>query len=341
MAHNRSYMKTKPVKKKRPAPAASVLAAEPDYRPINPRVSPRFGDIVTFNRLPHVAELKGAAVDVAILGVPFDGGTTYRPGARFAPRAVRTASVMNRNFHPSLGVHVYDALNVVDAGDVSVNPLNMKQTLRNIEKRVGAAHAAGARTICVGGDHSILLGELRAIRKAHGEFTLIHFDAHTDAYDQAWGEKYHHGTPIRRAIEEKLIRGPKIFQIGIRGPMTTADDDEYVRKQKINTLDIDGFHDPAKRRAFFELVRKTAGDKPCFLTFDVDGVDPAYAPGTGTPVVGGMTSYEALAAVRSLTGIKLVGADVVEISPPFDLADITSLLGAALVFEFLALMAKA
>lgn len=311
-----------------------------DYRPINPRVSPRFGDIVTFNRLPHVPELKGAEVDVAILGIPFDGGTTYRPGARFAPRAVRQASVMNRNFHPTHQVHIYDSLNVVDAGDVAVNPLNMQKTLKAIEKRVSEVHAAGARSICVGGDHSVLLGELRAIRKAHKDFVLIHFDAHTDAYDQAWGEKYHHGTPIRRAIEEKLIKGTQIYQIGIRGPMTTADDDEYVRQQKINTLDIDGFQDMATRKAFFTKLVKAAGKKPCFITFDVDGVDPAYAPGTGTPVVGGMTSYEALSALRSLAGINLVGADVVEISPPYDVADLTSLLGAAIVFEFLALMAK-
>jgi agmatinase len=309
------------------------------YRPVNPLKSPRFGDIATFNRLPYVADLQGKDVDVAILGVPYDGGTTFRPGARFGPRAVREASALNRNYNPSLGVGVFDRLNVVDAGDVSVNPLNTQTTYKNIEARITEVHAAGARAISVGGDHSILLADLRAVKKKFGEVTLIHFDAHTDTADAAWGEKYHHGTPIRRAIEERLLKGPKIFQIGVRGPLTSPDQDDYIAEQKINVLDIDAFKDEKKRAAFFEKIRKTAGKGPCYLTFDVDGVDPAYAPGTGTPVVGGMTSHEALHSVRRLKGLNFVGANVVEIAPPYDHADLTSLLGAALVFEFLSLMA--
>lgn len=309
------------------------------YRPLNPLTHPRFGDVATFNRLPYVTEIKGNDVDVAILGVPFDGGTTYRPGARFAPRAVREASVLNRNFHPVQGVHVYEKINVVDAGDVACIPMNIQATLREIESRVGAAQNAGARTICIGGDHSIVLGELRAIHKKHGPVTFIQFDAHTDTADAAWGEKYHHGTPIRRAIEEGLLKGPQIFQIGVRGPLTSADQEDYVRKQKINVLDIDTFQKQSERAAFFAKIRKVAGSGPCFLSFDVDGVDPAFAPGTGTPVVGGFTSLEALQCVRALKELHFVGADIVEISPPYDHADLTSLLGAALLFEFLSLMA--
>ena len=312
---------------------------KPKFRPINPLKSPRFGDIATFNRLPYVPDLKGQGVDVAILGVPFDGGTTFRPGARFAPRAVREASAMCRNFNPNLGVNIYERLNIVDGGDVSVNPINLHATMKNIEARITEVHAAGARAICVGGDHSIVLPDLRAVHRKYGEITLIHFDAHTDTGDMAWGEKYHHGTPIRRAIEEGLIKGPKIFQIGIRGPLTSEDQDDYLREQKINVLDIDTFQDLKKRDAFFDKIRKVAGKGPCYLTFDVDGVDPAFAPGTGTPVVGGMSSREALTCVRNLKGLNFVGANVVEISPPYDHADITSLLGAALVFEFLSLMA--
>jgi agmatinase len=306
---------------------------------MNPLKSPRFGDVATFNRLPYVPDLKGKQVDVAILGVPFDGGTTFRPGARFGPRAVREASVLNRNYNPDLEVAIYERLNVVDGGDISTNPINIQTTLRSIEEHVRAAHAAGARTVCVGGDHSILLGELRAVHAKYGPVTLVHFDAHTDTADAAWGEKYHHGTPIRRAIEEGLLKGSSIFQIGIRGPLTAADQEEYSRSQRINTCDMDAFTDPRKRDAFFSKLRKTAGRGPCFLTFDVDGIDPAFTPGTGTPVVGGLTSREALHSVRRLEGLRFVGADVVEISPPFDHAELTSLMGAALVFEFLSLMA--
>ena len=310
------------------------------YQPIDPLKSPRFGDPVTFNRLPYVSDISGKKVDVAILGIPFDGGTTFRPGARFGPRAVRDASVLSRNFHPTLRVHVYDRLNVVDGGDIPVNPLNMNTTMKNIESTLKRVHRAGARTICVGGDHSVILPDLRAVHAKFGTPTLIHFDAHTDTADAAWGEKFHHGTPIRRAIEEGLLDGRKIFQIGIRGPLTSPKQDDYLVEQKINVLDIDGFMDPRKRGSFFSKLKRVAGKGPCYLSFDVDAVDPAYAPGTGTPVVGGMTSYEALASLRALNGLRFVGANVVEVSPPYDHAEITALLGAAVVFEILALMAK-
>ncbi len=320
--------------------------SRPKYAPKNPLLSPRFGDVATFNRLPYVPDLKGKDVDVAIIGVPFDGGTSYRPGSRFGPRAVRDASVLCRNFNPSLGIHVYDRLNVVDGGDVSVNPLNLQTTFKNIEKHVRQVHEAGARAILVGGDHSIFLPELRAIHAKFGKPIIVQFDAHTDTADSAWGEKYHHGTPIRRAIEEKLISGSDVFQIGIRGPLTSADQEDYCHEQKISILDIESFQDSKKRARFFSAIHKKAKGsgkgkpRPVYVTFDVDGVDPAFAPGTGTPVVGGMTSLEALTCVRALKGLHVCGANVVEISPPYDHAELTSLLGAALVFEFLGLMAS-
>jgi guanidinopropionase len=315
-------------------------SGNPRYKPVNPLLSPRFGDVATFNRLPYVPEIKGKNIDVAILGIPFDGGTTFRPGARFGPRAVREASALNRNYNPSLGVNVFEKLNVVDAGDVAVNPINLQKTMTSIQTRIEEIHNAGARIISVGGDHSVILPDLRAVHKKYGEITLIHFDAHTDTGDEAWGEKYHHGTPIRRAIEEGLLQGPKIYQIGIRGPLSSETQDDYIKTQGINTLDIDTFQDKQKRSHFFNQLKAAAGNKPCYLTFDVDGVDPAYAPGTGTPVVGGLTSLEALQSVRSLSGLNIVGANIVEISPPYDHADLTALLGAALLFEFLSLMAK-
>lgn len=310
-----------------------------NFRPVDPTKSPRFSDIPTFNRLPYIPDIRGKGIDVALIGVPFDGGTTYRPGARFGPRAVREVSVLNRNFNPALGVSVYDRLNVVDAGDIEVNPINLEKTLKGIEARIVDIHQAGSRSICIGGDHTILLGELRAVHRKYKDITLIHFDAHTDTGDQAWGEKYHHGTPIRRAIEEGLIQGSRIFQIGIRGPLSSPEQEDYLKSKKISVLDIDSYSDPKKRASFFEKIRKTAGKGPCFISFDVDGVDPAFAPGTGTPVVGGLTSREALDSVRRLKGLQIVGADIVEISPPYDHANITALLGATLAFEFLSLMA--
>ncbi|HUP57093.1 MAG TPA: agmatinase [Bdellovibrionota bacterium] len=309
------------------------------FQPLNPRKSPRFGDIATFNRLPYVPDPKGQEIDVAILGIPFDGGVTYRPGARFGPRAVREASVLSRNYHPQLAVQVYERLNVVDGGDISTNPLNMKATSRQIHSHLKTVHAAGARAICVGGDHSITFPELRATHEQFGDFTLVHFDAHYDLGPPAWDEDDHHGTWVRRGIEEKFIKGSRVFQIGIRQPLTTTEEIEYVTKQGVRVLDMESFHNPKKREAFLAEIRKSAGSKGIFISFDIDVLDPAYAPGTGTPVVGGMTTFEALQALRALSGLKVVGADVTEICPAYDHAQLTSLAGAAVVFELLGLMA--
>ncbi len=314
-------------------------SSQPRYQPLSPLVVPRFGGITTFSRLPYVPDFIKDQVDVAILGIPYDGGTSYRPGARFAPRAIREASVLCRNFNPNLDVDIYQELKIVDAGDVAVNPINIQATYQAIEEHLAKIHATGARTICMGGDHSVLLPGLREAAKRYGPLTLIHFDAHNDTGDSAWGERYHHGTPIRRAIEEGLVQGSRIFQIGIRGPLTAADQNDYIKAQQIQVLGVESFADRALRELFIQKIRRTAGQGPCYITFDIDSVDPAFAPGTGTPVVGGLTSADALQCVRALKGLKIVGADLVEISPPYDHAEITALLGAALVFEFLSLMA--
>lgn len=309
------------------------------HRPLNPITHPRFSDVATFNRLPWVPKPKKGEADVVILGVPFDGGTTFRAGARLGPRAVRQASVLSRNFHPELAVNVYDRLSVVDGGDVSVNPLNLKKTFQNIKTHLKELYKNEARIITVGGDHSILLPELEVMHARFGKPILIQFDAHTDTADHAWGEKYHHGTPIRRAIESGFIDGKDVFQIGIRGPLTHAEQEEYCRKEKINILDMNAFESSIQRKKFFDRLRKIAKNRPCHITFDVDGIDPAFTPGTGTPVPGGLTTREAFQCLRALKGLNIVGGSVVEISPPYDHADMTALVGSAIIFEILALMA--
>ncbi len=315
---------------KKPSKPASRLKG---HAPKNPLLSPRFGDISTFSRLPHTRNLKN--VDVAVLGIPFDGGTTYRPGARFAPRAIRAASCMNRNVNPAHEVHVYERLSVVDYGDINCNPLNLKKTYEIIEAEYAKLNKAKVLPVAMGGDHSIMLPILRSMKKRHGRFGLIQFDAHTDTADQAWGEHYHHGTPVRRLIEEGVLRGQDVFQIGIRGPLTSQDQMDWDHSQGIHHLTIEDFHQFGMSKLLSQIDRKI----PYYLSFDIDGVDPAFAPGTGTPVVGGLTSFEALDCVRKLRGLKFIGFDLVEVSPAYDHAEITSLLAAALMFEFLSLAA--
>lgn len=303
------------------------------HAPKNPLLSPRFGDIATFARLPHSRDLKG--VDMAVLGIPFDGGTTYRPGARFGPRTIRNASVMNRNVHPVHGVHLYERMSVIDYGDLNCNPLNLKKTYATIEKEYAALLKAKVVPVAMGGDHSIMFPILRSMKKKHKRFGLIQFDAHTDTADQAWGEPYHHGTPVRRLIEDGVLRGEDIFQIGIRGPLTSQDQMSWDEEQGITHLTIEDYH----QHGINGLRSKMDSDIPYYLSFDIDGIDPAFAPGTGTPVVGGLTSFEAIDCVRKLRGLKFIGFDLVEVAPAYDHAEITTLLAAALLFEFMSLAA--
>src|SRR5215472_13898387 len=268
-------------------------------RPRDAFRSPRFGQPASFMLLPYRRDPAG--LDVALLGIPYDGGTSYRPGARHGPRHIREQSSMIRPWNPVLEVSPFERLRVADYGDVDVVPISIEGTFKAIERELDVLVGAGVAPLSAGGDHSVTLPILRSLARRHGRLGLVHFDAHPDTWDEYFGSKYFHGTTFRRAIEEDLIDGRRVVQIGIRGPLYGG---------------------------------------PVYCSFDIDAVDPAYAPATGTPEVGGLTSYEALSLVRSLRGLDLVGADVVEVSPPFDgPGQITSLLAANLLFELLSVLA--
>ena len=287
-------------------------------------------------RLPHSKDLNG--VDVALVGAPYDGGTSYRPGARLGPREVRSQSSLIRTWSYFLKVHPFERLRVVDFGDFDVPPIGIEGALDVIEKGAAAIHGAGVTPVVVGGDHSISLPLLRAAAKAHGPLALVQFDSHIDTWDDYFGSRYFHGSPFRRAIEEGLIRKDRFIQVGIRGPMYGEDEFDFHRAHGIRVVDIDA----VKREGLdwtIDQMREVL-DAPVYLTFDIDSVDPAYAPGTGTPEVGGLTSHDAQRLIRGLAGLNIVGADLVEVAPPYDgPGQITSLLAANLLFEMLCVLA--
>jgi agmatinase len=304
--------------------------------PRDPFVSPRFGQLATFMLLP--AADGPANLDVALLGIPYDGGVSYRTGARFGPRAVREQSSLIRPWNPVLKVHPFERLRVADCGDVDVVPISIERTHAAIERRIGEVVAAGARPLSVGGDHSITLPILRALARRHGPLAVVHFDAHPDTWDEYFGSKLFHGTPFRRAVEEGLIDTRRFVQVGIRGPLYGPEDFAFHDEHGIEVLRIEPIKEQGLGWATQRLARLRGG--PLYCSFDIDALDPAYAPATGTPEVGGLTSWEALSLVRSLAGTTLVGADVVEVSPPYDgPGQITSLLAANLAFELLSVLA--
>jgi len=299
--------------------------------------SPRFAQPSTFMRLPHRTDLDG--VDVAILGAPFDSGTSYRPGTRLAPREIRSQSSLIRPFSHFQQVAPFDRLAVVDAGDVDASPVNLEHAHAAIESRVGEIVRAGARPIVAGGDHSISLPVLRALAARGGALGLVQFDAHIDTWDEDFGSKLFHGSPFYYAVTEGLVDPRRFVQVGIRGPMYGPDDFAFQREHGIRVIDIE----EAGRLGADGIVReirRVAGVGPVYVTFDIDAVDPAFAPGTGTPEVGGFTSREAQQLVRGLRGLTIAGCDVVEVSPPFDgPGQITSLLAANLLFEMVCVIA--
>jgi agmatinase len=306
-------------------------------KPRDPFVSPRFGQIATFMLLPAVESPAG--LDVALLGIPYDGGVSYRPGARFGPRAVREQSSLIRPWNPVLKVHPFQRLRVADCGDVDVVPISIERTFERIEQTLDAVSAAGAVPLVVGGDHSITLPVLRSLARRHGRLGVVHFDAHPDTWDEYFGSKYFHGTPFRRAVEEGLIEPRRMIQVGIRGPLYGAEDFAFHDQHGIEVVRIETLKEHGADWVAGRLGRLRGGG-PLYCSFDIDAVDPAYAPATGTPEVGGLTSYEALVLVRALAGLGLVGADVVEVSPPWDgPGQITSLLAANLMFELVSVMA--
>lgn len=288
-------------------------------------------------RLPHLEDPSG--LDVAIVGVPYDGGTSYRPGARMGPREIRAQSSLIRSYSYFQNVAPFDRLNVADVGDVDASPVSIDKAYDAIEARMSAIVGAGARPIVVGGDHSITLPVLRALAKEHGPLGLVQIDAHIDTWDEYFGGKYFHGTPFRRAIEEGIIDGRRFLQVGIRGPMYGEDDFDVHREHGITMIDIEQVKARGIPWVVDEMRRVLAG--AVYMTFDIDAVDPAFAPGTGTPEVGGLTSHEAQQLVRGLAALSLVGGDIVEVSPLYDgPGQITSVLAANLMFEFLCTMAK-
>jgi agmatinase len=307
-----------------------------ESRPRDPFVSPRFGQIATFMLLPAVESAAG--LDVALLGIPFDGGVSYRPGARFGPRAVRDQSSLIRPWNPVLKVHPFQRLQMADCGDVDVIPTSIERTFERIQQAIDAVIVAGAQPLAVGGDHSVTLPILRSLARRHGRLGLVHFDAHPDTWDEYFGSKFFHGAPFRRALEEGLIDPHRMIQVGIRGPLYGPEDFALHDEHGIEVIRIETIKEHGTSWVAGRLGRLRGG--PLYCSFDIDAVDPAFAPATGVPEVGGLTSYEALALVRSLAGLGLVGADIVEVAPPYDgPGQITSLLAANLMFELASVMA--
>jgi guanidinopropionase len=305
-----------------------------DYKPTSGRVLPRFSGIKTFFRLPHVSIDQD--YEVGILGVPFDGGLTYRPGARFAPSKVRELSSLGRGYHWSRGINIFNELKVADIGDAPTVPISRERSYEQIQQYAEEILEKNKKLISVGGDHSITLPLLRAFKKKYkAPLNLIHFDAHLDTYPAAWDEEYHHGSFLRHAINEGLVNGENCLQIGIRGPLAGGDDLEFVKKHKVKMITVDNIREDGLQKTIESLPHF---EGPTYMSFDIDCLDPAYAPGTGTPVIGGLTTYESQKIMRSLKIKNLVGGDLVEISPPYDPTEITALAGVDVVFEMLCLM---
>jgi len=287
-------------------------------------------------RLPLVRDLEG--VDVAFLGVPFDTGASFRVGARFGPEAVRSASHLLRPFNAGAGVDIFEHVSAVDAGDVSVVPGFIADSFTRIEADLRPVYAAGVVPLVMGGDHSIALPELRAAAATHGPLALVHFDSHSDTWDSYFGHPLNHGTPFRRAIEEGLIAPEKSIQLGIRGPLYAASDLDDARALGLTVLTTDDMREMGLREVIAQAQARVGATR-AFVSFDIDFLDPAFAPGTGTPEVGGFTTWEAQQLLRGLAGIDVVGADMVEVLPAHDPAAITAFAGAAVLFELLTLVA--
>jgi agmatinase len=308
----------------------------PRYGPPDAFETPRFSGPRTFMRLPHVRDLAG--VDVAIVGIPTDGAVVYRTGARFGPEGIRSASVMLRNYNPLLAVDVVERLSLVDYGDVPTVPGSTVESLARSATAVEEVARAGVTTLCLGGDHTVLLAELRALAAVHGPLALVQLDSHHDLWDEYFGQKLFHGSVVRRAVEEHLIDPARSIQAGLRGSLTAAGDAGLPAQFGIDALTYEELAalGPA---GFSNRVRDRVGGAPCFLSFDIDFVDPAFAPGTGTPEVGGPSSREALTYVRSLAGLDFRGFDCVEVAPPYDPAGVTAFVAANACFEMLSLLA--
>ncbi|MER5968447.1 agmatinase [Streptomyces sp. NPDC002055] len=302
---------------------------------IDTTVSPRYAQLPTFMRLPHNPSPRGK--DVVVIGAPYDGGTSYRPGARFGPRAVRHESGLIHGVGIDRGPGTFDLIDCVDAGDIDLTPFNMHMAMEAAQERLSELLADNAAFLMIGGDHSLTLAALRAVAAEHGPVAVLHLDAHSDTNPAFYGGEYHHGTPFRHAIEEKLVEPQRMLQIGIRGHNPRPDSLDYARGHGVRIVTSDEFC-ALGPEATGELVRERIGDTPVYVSVDIDVVDPAFAPGTGTPAPGGPTSREVLALLRTTGDLHPVGFDVMEVSPLYDHGGITSVLateiGAELLYQY-------
>ena len=306
-------------------------------QPISSMTIPRFADVATFFRLPIIKDLN--QLDYCLCGVPWDGGTTNRPGARHGPREIRNASSLVRLYHPISLKSPYDKFNIADIGDCPVNPADLDDSLKKIEKFYINIIESQTIPLSIGGDHLVSLPILRALGKKE-PLGLFQFDSHSDTWDSYFGGyKYTHGTPFRRAIEENLIDPKKYVMIGIRGSLYDPNDMKWARQQGVTIITIDEYYEMGFTEAM-KIVKNTLGDTQAYLTFDIDGIDPTFAPGTGTPEVGGFNVREAQLIIRELNTVNFVGADVVEVSPPFDVYNMTSLVASTIAFEILCTMTR-
>jgi len=308
-------------------------------QPVSGLVTPRFGGIATFMRLPHIPLEEAQNIDIGLVGVPWDGGTTNRPGPRHAPRQMRDQSSMVRRMHQTFHINPYELANCADLGDCPVNPANVDDGLKRVETYFKTLVGKGIRPLSAGGDYLCSLPILRAVGEKR-PVGMIHFDAHTDLYDGYFGGfRYTHGTPFRRAIEDGVLDPKRMVQIGLRGSMYDLDDFEYGEKMGVRLVRIEEAMEkgPAK---IMEEARRIVGDEPIYVSFDIDMLDPVYAPGTGTPEVGGFTTFQAQQMLRGLRGLNIMGADVVEVSPPFDPSGLTAYAGVMMMFELLCSMAE-
>lgn len=306
-------------------------------QPLSGNAMPRFGGIASMLRLPVANSPVG--LDAAFIGVPLDIGTSHRPGARFGPRQIRAESALIRPYNMATGAAPFDTLQVADLGDVPINTYSLEKSLPIITAFYEPVLQANCIPLTLGGDHTIALPILRAVAAQHGPVALVHVDAHADVNDEMFGERIAHGTPFRRAVEENLLDCHKVFQIGLRGSGYASDDFDWPRAQGFTLV-------PAHEIWYQSLaplmanVRQRIGGAPCYLSFDIDGIDPAYAGGTGTPEIGGLSVPQALEIIRGCHGLNLVGCDLVEVSPPYDLSGNTALLGANLLFEMLCVLPR-
>ncbi|RDE18141.1 agmatinase [Motiliproteus coralliicola] len=305
------------------------------YQPMGGNEMPRFGGPATFMRLPPV-ELS-PTLDAAFIGVPLDIGVSNRPGARLGPREIRDESRMLRPFNVSTGADPYNSLCVGDIGDVPINTFNLQKSIDIIERYYDEVLENDVMPLTIGGDHTIALPILRALKKKHGPVGLVHIDAHADINDHMFGEKIAHGTPFRRAVEEGLLDCERVVQIGLRGTGYSIDEYDWSKEQGFRVVQAEECWHKSLEPLMAE-VREQVGDGPVYLSFDIDGLDPAFAPGTGTAEIGGLTTHQGIEIIRGCRGMNLVGGDLVEVSPPFDQSRNTSVLAAGLLFEMLCVL---